>query len=79
MTVKFEMDVNDLYKRLWSGAEDTLKDLTPAEIETILNILEDLYPDGMTLTELNDFFWFERDTIAEWLGVTSYDSLMNRV
>ena len=79
MTVKFEMDVNDLHKRLWSGAEDTLKDLTHAEIETILSILEDLYPDGMTLTDLNDFFWFERDTIAEWLGVTSYDSLMNRV
>lgn len=79
MTVKFEMDVNDLYKNLWSGAEDTLKDLTNAEIEAILGILEDLYPDGMTLTDLNDFFCFERDTIAEWLGVTSYDSLINRV
>ena len=28
-------------------------------------------------TELNDFFWFERDLIAEWLGYEDYDELMH--
>ena len=41
-------------------------------------MLEDIFSEGMSLTELNDFFWFERDTIAEWLGVKVYEDLMNR-
>lgn len=79
MTVKCEMDADALRERLWSGGADTIQDLTNAEIETILCTLEDVFPDGMSLTDLNDFFWFERDTIAEWLGVKAYENLMNRV
>ena len=62
----------------WSGAADTVEYLTPEEVENILKILEDIYPDGMTDTELNDFFWFEDDTIAEWLGYNNFDEIMNR-
>lgn len=29
-------------------------------------------------TEINDLFWFEEDTIAEWLGYFSFDEIMNR-
>ena len=62
----------------WSGAADTAKYLTLEEIDTIENILEEIYPDGMTDTEINDFFWFEDDTIAEWLGYSSFEEIMNR-
>lgn len=62
----------------WSGAENTVKYLTCDEIETIFAQLEEIYPDGMTDTELNDFFWFEDDTIAEWLGYENFDEIMNR-
>lgn len=62
----------------WSGAEGTVKYLTCDEIETIFAQLEEIYPDGMTDTELNDFFWFEDDTIAEWLGYENFDEIMNR-
>lgn len=79
MTVKCEMDADALRERLWSGGADTLQDLSNAEIETVLCILEDVFPDSMSLTDLNDFFWFERDTIAEWLGIRAYEDLMNRV
>lgn len=40
----------------WSGAADTVKYLTAEEVEKVLSMLEDIYPDGMTDTELNDFF-----------------------
>ena len=54
----------------WSGAVDTLDRVREAgkcdELETIL---EDLYPDGMSETELNDFLWFEPETVYEWLGI----------
>ena len=62
----------------WSGAKDTVKYLTEDEINLIESILEDCFPDGMSDTEINDFFWFEDDTIAEWLGYSSFDDIMYR-
>lgn len=62
----------------WSGAKDTVKYLTDEELDQIEAILEDAYPDGMSETEINDFFWFEEDTIAEWLGYNDFEELMKR-
>lgn len=62
----------------WSGGKDTVEDLTPNEVETIISILETEYPDGMSDGELNDFFWFERDTIAKWLGYSNFEEIMYR-
>ena len=62
----------------WSGAKDTVKYLTEDEVNLIETILEDSFPDGMDETEINDFFWFEDDTIAEWLGYSSFDDIMYR-
>lgn len=62
----------------WSGAKDTVKYLTGEEIDQIESILEGCYPEGMDETTVNDFFWFENDTIAEWLGYDSFEDIMNR-
>ena len=62
----------------WSGACSTVKHLTDGEMDTIESMLEDIYPDGMTDTEINDFFWFDDDTIADWLGYSSFEEIMNR-
>lgn len=62
----------------WSGGKDTAEYLTEQEFDQIETILEELYPDGMSDTELNDLFWFEDDTIAEWLGYSSFEEIMNR-
>jgi hypothetical protein len=62
----------------WGGARDTVRYLTDDELEQIEAILEDLNPDGMSDTEINDFFWFEDDTIAEWLGYADFEELMHR-
>ncbi len=69
-------DKNDLRNMLWSGAVDTVNRITSSEAKTILEILEDAYHnDLLTLTQLNDFFWFEGDTIAEWLGYDNFEEL----
>lgn len=60
----------------WSGARDTVKYLTTEEVEQIFSMLEELYPEGMEETEVNDFFWFEDDTIAEWLGWSDFETIM---
>ena len=62
----------------WSGAKDRANYLTYDEIEKVFSILEEIYPDGMSETEVNDFFWFEEDTIAEWLGYDSFEEIENR-
>lgn len=62
----------------WSGGKDTAKYLTNEELDLIESLLEDCYPDGMDETEVNDFFWFEDDTIAEWLGYNDFEEIMER-
>lgn len=63
----------------WSGAKETAKYLTAEQMDTVETMLEDLYPDGMSETEINDIFWFEEDTIADWLGYDSFDEIMEEV
>ena len=62
----------------WSGAKDTVKYLTDDELDTIEKILEDIYPEGMSETQINDIFWFENDWIAEILGYNDFEEIMNR-
>lgn len=76
MLVKTELYVEEF--EFWSGACETVEELTQEELETIWNYLEECYPDGMTDTEINDFFWFERDYIAELLGYNDFDELMKK-
>ena len=53
----------------WSGAEDFTITLTDEQFDQVEAILEDLYPEGMDETSINDLFWFEQDTIREWLDL----------
>ena len=54
----------------WSGAVDTLDRVREAgKCDELESILEELYPDGMSETELNDLLWFEPETVFEWLGI----------
>ena len=62
----------------WSGAKDTVKYLTDDELDTVEKILEDIYPEGMSETQINDIFWFEDDWIAEILGYNDFEEIMNR-
>lgn len=62
----------------WCGGASTSSYLTSEELDIVEGILEDMYPDGIYETDLNDFFWFECDTIAEWLGYESFEEIMER-
>lgn len=65
--------------QFWSGAKYLASCLTEKEFDVIEGLLEELYPDGMEETEINDFFWFEGDTIAKALGYEDeYDMLKDR-
>ena len=62
----------------WAGAKDTVKYLTDFELKEIEQILEDLFPESLSETDINDIFWFEQDLIAEWLGYEDFDEIMER-
>lgn len=52
----------------WSGACFVAEKLTSDEFNVIEELPEELYPYGMEETQVNEFFWFEGDTIAQALG-----------
>ncbi len=55
----------------WSGAVETKQAILDAGKEDDFdNLIEELYPDGISETQLNDILWFEEDWIFEMLGIT---------
>lgn len=65
-------DFYNLYDNSWSGARDTLEDIIKAEKEEeFMELLDEYFgtEEELTDTKLNDFIWFERDTIYENLGL----------
>ena len=68
VTTSNELDANGIRDMVWSDAIDRVMYLSDDELDTIINILAEEYPDGIDETELNDFLWFEDETYAEWLG-----------
>ena len=78
MTITYELDLNSF--EAWSGAKETLERIQRegkcAELE---NVLEELYPDGMTETELNDLLWFDSESVYEWLGIRSEEQIEKEI
>lgn len=78
MTITYELDLNRF--QAWSGAKDTLERIQrEGKCEALENILDELYPDGMTETELNDLLWFEPETVYEWLGIRSEKQIQEEI
>ena len=59
--------------KFWSGAETTAQRIWEEQgsegFDQLEAILEDLYPDGIDETDLNDLLWFDAETIFEWLEI----------
>ena len=66
MRVYQELNLIDF--RPWSGAVNTMEELTSEEINILQETLEELYPDGLSDTQLNDILWFEDEWISEVIG-----------
>ena len=78
MTITYELDLNSF--EAWSGAKETLDRIQrEGKCEELENMLEELYPDGMTETELNDLLWFEPETVYEWLGIRSEEQIKKEI
>ncbi len=59
--------------KFWSGAKD--HSFTNNELKEIENQLTDLYPEGMTETQINDLFWFEEEFLCSCIGLNNEEYL----
>ena len=77
--MRYQVEDNIHNFPFWSGAKDTIAELTVGEMNSLEQLIEDIFCDELpTDTEINDFVWFERDTIAQHLGYYDFDELMHR-
>lgn len=78
MTITYELDLNSF--KAWSGAKSTLERIqNEGKCRELENALEELYPDGMGETELNDLLWFEPDFVFELVGLRSESQIREEI
>lgn len=54
----------------WAGAISTWQEIQENHKEDELDsLLDELYPDGISDTQLNDILWFESDWLYAQLGI----------
>lgn len=68
---KISYDLLDGTYHPWSGAVDTWNTIEDnGLLEDLDALLEDIYPDGLSESELNDLLWFDSEWIFEQLGIS---------
>lgn len=75
MYIKDDYNFADLQKRCWSGAINTLNTIEENDKEEeLMQLLDDnFWNEVPTMTEVNDFLWFEDEYIFETLGIGEED------
>lgn len=54
----------------WAGAVDTLDIiLNEGKGEELEQLLDEIFPDGASETEVNDLLWFDYAQVFNWLGI----------
>ena len=70
MKVFDEMDWYDIYRTAWSGAKDTVERIEDeGKGDEFVSLIEEVYPEGIDRTALNDILWFDDEWVFESLGI----------
>lgn len=60
----------------WSGAKETQRLIIENDKENEFDaLIEELYPDGLTDTQLNDLLWHDSEWCLEQLGITEDETI----
>jgi hypothetical protein len=72
MIIKEDISIYNFHA--WQGGLDTLNRVIKYNKHNQLDsILEEIFPDGASAGKINDFLWFEAESIYEWLGIPTED------
>lgn len=78
MLIKKEYDFSQFEP--WSGAVDTWKRLEAADkLDELEAILEDIYPDGVDETMLNDILWFDNEWVYNAVGLRTESDILSDI
>jgi hypothetical protein len=72
MKITTETSLNNF--EFWASAEHNASLLTSTQLDDIESTLNDIYPEGISDTQLNDLFWHDFDAVLDWIG-TDYETL----
>ena len=68
MIIKTETNLRDF--NAWGGAINTKNIILDAGLEEeFAEIIDELYPDGLTDTKLHDILWFDDDWVLKILEI----------
>ena len=68
--MKITMELSLEKFEAWAGAVDTKEKIIEAgKAEEFETLIEELYPDGIDATTLNDLLWFDVEWLYENLGM----------
>lgn len=75
MKIYKEMNTfEELQQMVWSGAVDTLNNIIKHNKKNeLIYLLEEMFPEGATETEINDYLWFDDEHIYECLEIQLED------
>jgi hypothetical protein len=69
----------DLKGMLWSGAEKALEEIIDADMyDNFVSYIEEMYDDGIGLTELNDILRFDFDQLKKDIGMFDLEDEIDR-
>lgn len=78
MRIYSELDLNTF--EAWSGAVDTLNRIRrEGKCEELESALEEIYPEGIDETELNDLLWFDSEAVYEWVGLRTESQIESEI
>ena len=68
MKVYEELNLKDFES--WSGATETKNIIiNEGKEEEFEELIEELFPNGVSATELNDLLWFDQEYVLNVLGI----------
>nr|CAI9751294.1 hypothetical protein DGKKSRWO_DGKKSRWO_CDS_0026 [uncultured phage]CAI9752149.1 hypothetical protein CVNMHQAP_CVNMHQAP_CDS_0026 [uncultured phage] len=77
--MKVYQEINLEEFQFWGSAEVFTSKLTSEEFKQLEENFNELYPDGISATDLNDIFSFDSDNIAKYLGYEdAFDLICSR-
>ena len=69
MKITMELSLENF--EAWAGSVDTKEKIIEAgKAEEFEALIDELYPDGIDATQLNDILWFDAEWLYENLGMT---------
>ena len=73
LSIVKEINHWELKDELWSGALDTLETIDQKDkVPDLMDLLEEMYPEPVGITTVNDLLWFEDEFLFEQLEIEQH-------